>query len=134
MDICFGICMEKVGQSCQRKESKWKWRVLHLLAIPAQQSSLASPTNASDETDIIYYNEQSSIVRLLTKLNILIIGRDMNFQIGQDRNNKFYLQNTSNRIGEYLADVSIENRLICLNAEIAPKGWETRNLHLPKYI
>ena len=34
----------------------------------------------------------------------------MNVQIGKDETNKFCLQNTPNRKGEYLIDFSFENR------------------------
>ena len=34
---------------------------------------------------------------------------------GKNRNNKYSLQNTSNRNGQHLTDFMIENRLICLN-------------------
>ena len=38
-----------------------------------------SPTNASDETDLItFYNELSSLVHSIPKHNVLIIGGDIN--------------------------------------------------------
>ena len=74
-----------------------------------------SHTDASDETDIItFYDELSSLVRHIPKHNLLIIGGDMNAQISKDENNEFCLQNLSNRNGQYLADFSLKNRLICL--------------------
>ena len=39
----------------------------------------------------------------------------MNVQIGKNRNSKYSLHNTSNRIGQHLTDSMIENRLTCLN-------------------
>ena len=39
----------------------------------------------------------------------------MNAQIGKNRNNKYSLHNTSNKIGQHLIDFMIENRLTCLN-------------------
>ena len=46
-----------------------------------------SPTNASDETDIItFYNGLSSLVRSIPKHNVPIIGGDMNAQIGIEKN------------------------------------------------
>ena len=52
-----------------------------------------SPTNASDETDLnTFYNELSSLVRSIPKHNVLIIGWNMNVQIGKNENNKFSLQ------------------------------------------
>ena len=41
-----------------------------------------NPSNTSDETDIItFYYELSSLVWLISKYNLLIIGVDMNTQI-----------------------------------------------------
>ena len=46
--------------------------------------SCYSPTNASDETDIItFYKEHSFLVRYIPKHNVLI---DMNAQISKDEN------------------------------------------------
>ena len=60
-----------------------------------------SPTIARDETDLdTFYNELSSLVRCIPKHNVLIIGRDMNAQIGKNVNNKFSLHNSTNRNGE----------------------------------
>ena len=54
--------------------------------------SCNSPTNASGETDITtIYNELFSFVRHIANHNILIIGDEVNAQIGHDENNKFYL-------------------------------------------
>ena len=76
------------------------------------------PTNVSDETDhIAFYNELSSFVRSIPKHNVLIIGWDMNAQIGKNVNNKFSLHDLSNRNEEYLTDFTLENRLPCLNAQ-----------------
>ena len=74
-----------------------------------------TPINASDKTDLVtFYNELYSIVRSILKYNVLIIGRDMNAQIGKNENNKFKLHNGLNRIGEHLADFSLKNGLTCL--------------------
>ena len=62
-----------------------------------------------------FYDELSSLVRSIPKHNLLIIGRDMNAQIGKNRHNKYSLHNTSNRNGQHLTDFMIENRLTCLN-------------------
>ena len=43
-----------------------------------------SPTNVSEETDLIaFYNELSLLVRSIQKHNVLVIGGDMNAQIGK---------------------------------------------------
>ena len=80
--------------------------------------SCYSPNNASKKTElIIFYNELSSLVRIIPKHNLHIIDRDMNAQIGKDENNKFSLHNLSNRNREYLTVFSYENRLTCLNTK-----------------
>ena len=49
-----------------------------------------SPTDANDETDLItFYNDLSSLVRSISKHNVLIISGDMNAQTGKKENNKF---------------------------------------------
>ena len=49
-----------------------------------------SSTNVTAETDIItFYNELSSFDWHIPKHNVLIIGWDMNAQIGNDGNNRF---------------------------------------------
>ena len=79
--------------------------------------SCYSPTNVSEETDVItFYNELSTLVRSIPKHNVLIIGGDMNPQIGKNVNKKFSLHNSS-RNGEHLTDFTLENRLTCLNTK-----------------
>ena len=78
--------------------------------------SCYSPTNVSEETELVtFYDELSSLVRSIPKHNLLVIGGDMNAQIGKNENNKYSLHNTSNRNGQHLTDFMIENRLACLN-------------------
>ena len=78
--------------------------------------SCYSPTNVSEETELVtFYEELSSLVCSIPKHNLLVIGGDMNAQIGKKRNNKYSLHNTSNRNGQHLIDFMIENRLTCLN-------------------
>ena len=51
--------------------------------------SCYSHTNVSEETELVaFYNELSSLVRNIPKHNELVIGGDMNAQIGKNRNNK----------------------------------------------
>ena len=79
-------------------------------------NSCYSPTNVSEETELVtFYDELSSFVRSIPKHNMLVIGGDMNAQIGKNGNNKYSLHNTSNRNGQHLTDSMIENRLACLN-------------------
>ena len=90
--------------------------------------SCDSPTNASDEMDIItVYNELSSLVWHIPKHNIVIISGDINAQIGKDWSNKFCLHNFPNRKGEYLADFLLVNRLACLNI----KYWKKEENYGP---
>ena len=80
-----------------------------------------SSTNASDEKILdVFYNKLSSLVRSIPKHNILII-REMNAQIGKNKNNKFSLHSSSNRNGEHLTDFSLGNRLTCLNTKFQIK-------------
>ena len=82
-----------------------------------------SPTNVSEETELVtFYEELSSQVRSIPKYNLLVIGGDMNVQIGKNRNNKYSRHNTSNRNGQHLTDFMIENRLTCLNTNY--QKWE----------
>ena len=76
------------------------------------------PTNVSKETDLIAFcNKLSSLACCIPKHNVLIIGRDMNAQIGKNVSHKFSLYNSSNRSGEHLTDFTLENRLSCLNTK-----------------
>ena len=75
-----------------------------------------SPTNVSEETELItFYDELSSLVHCIPKHNVLVIGGDMNVQIGKNGNHKYSLHNSANRNGQHLTDFMIEDRLTCLN-------------------
>ena len=75
-----------------------------------------SPTNVSEETELsAFYDELSSLVRNILKHNVLVIGGDMNAQIGKNGNHKFSQHNSSNRNEQHLIHFTIENRLTCLN-------------------
>ena len=74
--------------------------------------SCYSPTNVSEETELVTFDEElSTLVRSIPKQNLLVIGGDMNAQIGKNRNNKYSQHNTSNRNGQHLTDFTIENSL-----------------------
>ena len=82
--------------------------------------SCYSPTNVSEETELIaFYDELSSLVRSIPKHNVLVIGGDMNAQIGK---NKYSLHYTSNRNRQNRKDFMIENRLTCLNTNFQKRG------------
>ena len=75
-----------------------------------------SPTNVSEETELMtFYDELSFLVRSIPNHNVLVIGEDMNAQIGKNGKHKFSLHNSSNRNGLHLTDFMMENRLTCLN-------------------
>ena len=77
-----------------------------------------SPIEVNEETNLItFYKELSSLVRSIPKHNALVIGGDMNVQIGKDVNNQFSLHKLSNRNGEHLTHLTSENRLTCLNTK-----------------
>ena len=76
--------------------------------------SCYSPTNVSEETELIaFYDELSSLVLVID--NVLVIDGDMNALIGKNGNHKYSLHNSSNRNGQHPKDFTIENRLTCLN-------------------
>ena len=87
------------------------------MATPEQQSSHATalPILAKKPKLTTFYDELSSLVCSIPKHNLLIIGGDMNAQIGKNRHNKYSLHNTSNRNGQHLTDFMIKNRLTCFN-------------------
>ena len=51
----------------------------------------------------------------IQKHNVLVIGGDMNAQIGKNVSHKFSLHNSSNRNEQHLTDFTLENRLTCFN-------------------
>ena len=82
----------------------------------ATNISCYSPTNVSEETELIaFHDELSSLVLNIPKHNVLVIGGDMNALIGKNGNHKYSLHNSSNRNGQHLTEFTIENRLTCLN-------------------
>ena len=84
--------------------------------------SCYSPTNASDEIDIItFYNDLYSLAQHILKHNVLMVRGDINAQIGKDENNKFGLHNLPNRNSKYLTFFSFENSLSCLNTKLKKK-------------
>ena len=77
--------------------------------------SCYSPNNARDETDLdVFYNELTSVGRSIPKHNVLIIGGNMNAQIGKKVNNNISLHNLSKRNEEHLTDFTLENGLTYL--------------------
>ena len=66
---------------------------------------------------IAFYNKLSFLVRSIPKNNVVVIGGDMNDQIGKNVNYEFSLHKSSNRNGEHLRGFTLENRLTCLNTK-----------------
>ena len=63
--------------------------------LGAKIISCYCPTDVREGTDLIaFYNELSSFVRRIPKHNVLVIGGDMNAQIGKDVNHKFSQHNS----------------------------------------
>ena len=72
--------------------------------------SCYSPTYVSEETELVaFYDELSSLVCSILKHNLLVIGENMNAQIGKNGNNIYSLPNMSNRNVKHLTDFMIEN-------------------------
>ena len=92
------------------------------------RATIISCYNISEETELVaLYDELSSLVRSIPKHNVLVIGGDMNAQIGKNGNNKYSLHITSNRNGLHLTDFMIENRLTCLNTNFQKKEGKLWN-------
>ena len=103
--------------------------------------SCYSPINARDETDIITYNVLSFLVRHIPKHKVLIIDEGVNAHLGEDGNDKFCLYSLPNWNGEYLADIFLKNRKVCLNTKsknIERKRWTythpNNSKALPDYV
>ena len=80
--------------------------------------SCYSPTNTSEEETVTeFYQQLSSLVRRIPKHNVVLIGGDINAQIG----NEFLFHSHTNRNGQYLLDFATENELICLNTKFQKK-------------
>ena len=95
------------------------------MATPATIISCYSPANVSEEIELIaFLDELSSLVRSIPRHKVLVIGGDMNAQIGKNGSHKYSLNNSSNRNRQHLAYFMIENRLKCLNTNF--QKWEEK--------
>ena len=126
MDASHCISIEKFCQCHSRicRNTYRTKRIQHWMMVATFDSnpwatiiSCYRPTNVSEETELIaFYDELSSLVRNIPKHNVLVIGGDMNVQIGKNGNHKYSLHNSSKWNGQHLTDFTIENRLTCFNA------------------
>ena len=92
--------------------------------------SCYSPTNVSEETEIdAFYDELSSLVRSIPKHNVLVIGGNMNAQIGKNGNHKYSLHSSSNRNGQHLTDFTIDWHV---SIQTLKKGGKIMDLHVRK--
>ena len=80
--------------------------------------SCYSPTNVSNEEDVIgFYHELSSLTRAVPKHNVLIIGGDMNAQLGKSTTNRFTYHSNTNRNGNHMNDFINENEIQCVSTK-----------------
>ena len=79
--------------------------------------SCYSPTNVSDEEQVLtFYEQLSGLVRDIPKHNVLIIGGDFNAQIGNlNPINKTNYHDVTNRNGNLLQEFAVENELYIAN-------------------
>ena len=75
-------------------------------ALPILVKKLTSPPSITSYPPLF----------IVSKKKILVIGGDMNAQIGKNVDHKFSLH-PSNRNGEHLTDFVLENRFTCLNTK-----------------
>ena len=92
-----------------------------------------------------FYNMLSSFVQHIPKHNVLIIGRDMDAQIGKNEKNRSCSHHSLNRIDKYLEAVwyivtPVISATYCYSYqphELAPKGpglgWATWYTYLTEY-
>ena len=94
--------------------------------------SCYSPTNVSEEQDVIvFYDELSSLVRSIPKHNVQIIGGDFNAQLGHSHYHKHTFHKETNRNGIRLHQFLIENDLYCLNTRFQKRKGKLWT-HVPK--
>ena len=86
----------------------------------------------TEETDLYTFNnELPSFVHSIPKHNVLIVGGDMNDQIGKNENNKLSLHIlTKQKWGT--PDFTLENVLTGLNTKFQKKKGKTTDIHLRK--
>ena len=96
--------------------------------------SCYSPTNVSDETDVItFYQELSSLIHHVPKHNVLVVGGDMNAHVGRTEEHKYTYHQSTNRNGEHMLDFATENGLACLNTQFQKKEGQVMDTYTSKW-
>ena len=90
-----------------------------------------SPTDCSDEQDeIIFYNELSSLIRMIPNHNIIMVAGDFNAKLGSDDGFTQSFHCKSNRNGILLTELMNDHKLVCLNTKFQKKSgkkWTFQN-------
>ena len=109
--------------------------VQHLMTMfnSAQQWSLATvpPMPVMKQTSLTSIKSYLFLSDTLQKHIILFHG-NINTQIDKNGNNKFCLYKSPNRNGEYLAEFSLNNRLVYVNTNFQKRKRKHMDLYLPK--
>ena len=96
--------------------------------------SCYSPTNISEEEEVsLFYQELSSLVRQVPKHNVLIIGGDMNSQIGRNDDHKFAFHMSTNRNGLISCRFYNRKRTYLSLHQVSEKELETMVVHICKW-
>ena len=78
-----------------------------------------SPTNCSDETDVIdFYYKLSGLTRQFSKHNTVILAGDFNAKLGRENGFIHSYNQSSNRNDFFLTEIIKENKLVCLNTMV----------------
>uniref|UniRef100_A0A0L8IFX9 Endonuclease/exonuclease/phosphatase domain-containing protein n=1 Tax=Octopus bimaculoides TaxID=37653 RepID=A0A0L8IFX9_OCTBM len=108
---------------------------LSLYALKSLNSieKITSRITVANFNEVInFYNDLSSLVRFIPKHSILIIGGDMNAQLGHDSpHHKYSFHQTSNQNGEHLEHFLIENKPMPEHLFSEETGKEV-DLYFPK--
>ena len=79
--------------------------------------SCYSPINEEQGTEI-FYNKLICLTIQIAKYNVLIIGGDLNADLGKYSGYKYAYHQTTNRNGQMLKDYLQENNMLCLKCRL----------------